>query len=551
MFNYYEIEISGKYVKNLFSNIISNKISMYDIKYNSNKISFKVTYENYLKIKTIKTTCNVSINKTYGKNKLVLLFNKYKVFFISFVLSLIIIYLFSHMAFFIKINNNNKEINEILKQEMISNNLTIYSFKKPYKKLKNISNKIKDNNKDLFEWLEISTNGVYYEVDYIERKSIKEDINNIKHNIIASKNGLIKKLDITKGSIVKNVGDYVSKNDLIVTGIITKNDEIKNDNEIRLYGILNGLLRLDNVDIYITESNSKFLSSDVLTEFRGRGDEVRVYPLSFSEYYSSCANKDKLDVGNEYSMFGGMPALILKKTDEEKIKYLKDFINNTYIKDVIERNNIKNNTVIDSLFNILASSIGSLTNPTKLANTFKSNGIKVTDVTLSNYINMLKDSFIIEQAERYDIKGKKYINSPFKYYFTDIGLRNSRINYRQQEQTHIMENIIYNELIIRGFAVDVGIIEHTIRDKEKKQKQIQLEVDFVCNKGMNKYYIQSAFSIPNEEKMNQETSSLDKINDSFKKIIVTQDFGKPWKTEKGYLIINIIDFLLDSNSLDL
>lgn len=330
-----------------------------------------------------------------------------------------------------------------------------------------------------------------------------------------------------------------------------KNDEIKNDNEIRLYGILNGLLRLDNVDMYITESNSKFLSSDVLTEFRGRGDEVRVYPLSFSEYYSSCANKDKLDVWNEYSMFGGMPALILKKTDEEKIKYLKDLINNTYIKDVIERNNIKNNTVIDSLFNILASSIGSLTNPTKLANTFKSNGIKVTDVTLSNYINMLKDSFITEQAERYDIKGKKYINSPFKYYFTDIGLRNSRINYRQQEQTHIMENIVYNELIIRGFAVDVGIIEHTIRDKEKKQKQIQLEVDFVCNKGMNKYYIQSAFSIPNEEKMNQETSSLDKINDSFKKIIVTQDFGKPWKTEKGYLIINIIDFLLDSNSLDL
>lgn len=330
-----------------------------------------------------------------------------------------------------------------------------------------------------------------------------------------------------------------------------KNDEIKNDNEIRLYGILNGLLRLDNVDMYITESNSKFLSSDVLTEFRGRGDEVRVYPLSFSEYYSSCANKDKLDVWNEYSMFGGMPALILKKTDEEKIKYLKDLINNTYIKDVIERNNIKNNTVIDSLFNILASSIGSLTNPTKLANTFKSNGIKVTDVTLSNYINMLKDSFITEQAERYDIKGKKYINSPFKYYFTDIGLRNSRINYRQQEQTHIMENIVYNELIIRGFAVDVGIIEHTIRDKEKKQKQIQLEVDFVCNKGMNKYYIQSAFSIPNEEKMNQETSSLDKINDSFKKIIVTQDFSKPWKTEKGYLIINIIDFLLDSNSLDL
>lgn len=228
MFNYYEIEISGKYVKNLFSNIISNKINMYDIKYSSNKISFKVTYEDYLKIKAIKTTCNVNINKTYGKNKFILLFNKYKVFFISFVISIIIIYLFSRMVFFIKINNNNKEINEILKQEMINNKLTIYSFKKQYKKLKSISNKIKNNNKDLFEWLEISTNGVYYEINYIERKSVEEDKNNIKHNIIASKNGLIKKLDITKGSIVKNVGDYVSKDDLIVTGIITKNDEVKN-----------------------------------------------------------------------------------------------------------------------------------------------------------------------------------------------------------------------------------------------------------------------------------------------------------------------------------
>ena len=228
MFNYYEIEISGKYVKNLFSDIIKNKINMYDIKYMTNKIIFKVTYEDYLKIKTIKTTCNVNINKTYGKNKIILLFNKYKVFIISFIISLITIYLFSNMIFFININNDNKKINSILKQEMLNNNLTIYSFKKPYKKLKIISNKIKNNNKDLFEWLEISSNGVYYEVSYIERKSIIESKSNLKHNIIASKNGLIKKLDISKGNIIKNVGDYVNKDDLLVSGVILKNDEVKN-----------------------------------------------------------------------------------------------------------------------------------------------------------------------------------------------------------------------------------------------------------------------------------------------------------------------------------
>jgi len=327
--------------------------------------------------------------------------------------------------------------------------------------------------------------------------------------------------------------------------------ELKGKEPIRIYGILNGLLRLDNVDIYITGSNSKFLSSDIMTEFRGRGDEVRVFPLSFKEFYSANLWDDKYEAWNEYSTYGGLPMLLTKKTDSEKINYLKDLLTKTYIQDVVERNNLKGDVVIDNLVDILASSVGSLTNPTKLAKTFASNNIKTTDITLSNYIDYLIDAFMISKAQRYDIKGKNYINSPFKFYFTDIGIRNCRLNYRQQEQTHIMENIIYNELLIRGFNVDVGIIEHMIRNKNGKQQLVQLEVDFVCNMGSNRYYIQSAFSIPDETKMIQETSSLDKINDSFKKIIVTQDLGKPWRNEKGYLIINILDFLLNPNSLDL
>ena len=328
-------------------------------------------------------------------------------------------------------------------------------------------------------------------------------------------------------------------------------NEIRGKEPLRIYGILNGLLSLGNVDIYITGSNSKFLSSDIMTEFRGRGDEVKVYPLSFKEFYSSNLFEDKYEAWNEYSTYGGLPMILTRKNDEEKTKYLKDLLNKTYISDVVERNNLKGDVVIDNLVDILASSVGSLTNPTKLANTFTSNNIKTSDITISNYIDYLIDAFMINKVQRYNIKGKKYINSPFKFYFTDIGIRNCRLNYRQQEQTHIMENIIYNELLIRGYNVDVGVIEHVIKNSEGKQQQVQLEVDFICNRGNNRYYIQSAFSIPNEIKMSQETLSLDKIDDSFKKIIVTQDLGKPWKNDKGYLIINILDFLLNQNSLDL
>ena len=327
--------------------------------------------------------------------------------------------------------------------------------------------------------------------------------------------------------------------------------EIKEKENIRLYGILNGLMRMNNVDIYITGSNSKFLSSDIMTEFRGRGDEIRVYPLTFSEFYSACKDIDKYDAWNEYITYGGLPMILTRKTSADKIDYLRNLLLETYIQDVVERNNLKGNIVIDTLIDILASSIGSLTNPTKLSKTFNSNNIKTTDITISTYINFLLDAFIISKAQRYDVKGKKYINSPFKYYFTDIGIRNCRLNYRQQEQTHIVENIIYNELLVRGYNVDVGVVEHNIINKEGKKQLVHYEVDFICNQGSNRYYIQSAFSIPNEEKMIQETISFNKINDSFKKIIITNDYGKPWHNEKGYLFINILDFLLNPTILDL
>ena len=327
--------------------------------------------------------------------------------------------------------------------------------------------------------------------------------------------------------------------------------EIKSKEPIRLYGILNGLLRLKNVDVYITGSNSKFLSSDIATEFRGRGDVVHVNPLSFAEFYSAYKHGDKYDAWDEYSTYGGMPMLLTMETDEEKAEYLNNLFKNTYIKDIIEKNRLRGDVAIDTLIDVLASSIGSLNNPTKIAKTFVSNGMNVSDKTVSTYIEYLLDSFLIRKTARYDIKGRKYINSPFKYYFSDIGLRNARINFRQQEQTHIMENIIYNELVMRGFNVDVGIIEHVVRTENDKRETKHLEVDFVCNKGNQRYYIQSAFSIPSAEKMAQEQASLDRIDDSFKKIIITQDRTKLWRNEKGYVIMNVLDFLLKENSLEL
>lgn len=314
--------------------------------------------------------------------------------------------------------------------------------------------------------------------------------------------------------------------------------------------MLNGLSRNEHLDIYVTGSNSKFLSSDILTEFRGRGDEVRVRPLSFSEYFAACG-VGKNEAWRDYVLYGGLPRILSCKTDEQKAGYLSDLFSNVYIKDVIERNHLKEDSILGSLVNVLASSVGSLTNPTRLANTFISSGIKANDKTIVSYINYLEDAFIIENAERYDVKGKKYINTRRKYYFTDVGLRNARLNFRQQEQTHIMENILFNELLYRGYNVDVGVVEKHIKDSDGKQKNVQLEIDFVCNKGGSRYYVQSAYSIPDSEKIRQETAALDRIDDSFKKILITQDNIKPWYTEKGYLVINVLDFLLDEKSLGL
>ncbi len=310
--------------------------------------------------------------------------------------------------------------------------------------------------------------------------------------------------------------------------------------------VLNGFLKIDNLDVYVTGSNSKFLSSDIITEFRGRGDEIRVFPLNFSEFYSAYNGKID-DAWNSYLMFGGLPLILEQKTDEQKKNYLLSLFNTTYLKDTIERNNIERTDVLDSLVNLLSSSVGSLTNPKKIADTFSSSGIKDASVnTINNYLNYLLDSFIIEKVERYDIKGKNYIKTPSKYYFSDIGLRNARINFRQMEENHIMENIIYNELLVRGLNVDVGIVNFRENNIRK-----QLEVDFVCNQSDKRFYIQVALNLDTREKTLQEEKSLLNINDNFKKIIVVKDNIKRWYTEEGILIIGLQEFLLNKDSLNL
>ena len=308
--------------------------------------------------------------------------------------------------------------------------------------------------------------------------------------------------------------------------------------------VLNGFLHIENVDIYVTGSNSKFLSSDIRTEFRGRGDEIRVLPLSFSEFITGYEG-NREEAWNEYKTYGGLPRILSQKTNEQKSKYLKDLFERTYLSDIIERHNIQRIDVLDSLVNILASSIGSLTNPKKLSDTFVSSSMKDVSInTITTYINYLLEAFLIEKAERYDVKGKQYISTPSKFYFSDIGLRNARLNFRQQEEDHIMENILYNELLYRGYNVDVGVVE--IREKNLRK---QIEVDFVCNQADKRYYIQSALSLPTREKTLQEERPLMNINDNFKKIIVVKDNIKNWTTEEGITVIGLQEFLLNKESL--
>ena len=318
----------------------------------------------------------------------------------------------------------------------------------------------------------------------------------------------------------------------------------------RFEEVLNSLLRISNIDVYVTGSNSKFLSSDIVTEFRGRGDEIRIYPLSFAEFYAAF-DGDYDDAWEEYMIYGGLPQVAQFPVERQKAEYLKNIFTNVYIKDVIERNRIQNVDELGTLVDILASAIGASTNPTKISNTFKSErGINYSNKTISNHIDYLAEAFLISKANRYDIKGRKYVGANLKYYFSDIGLRNARLNFRQQEPTHIMENIVYNELLIRGYNVDVGIVDVFAKNGEGKRVHKQLEVDFVVNQGSQRYYIQVAYDMASAEKQTQELNSLRNISDSFKKIVIVNGTKKPWRNEEGFVIMGMKYFLLHADSLE-
>lgn len=322
------------------------------------------------------------------------------------------------------------------------------------------------------------------------------------------------------------------------------------DAKITFIDVILGFMHMDNADVYVTGSNSKMLSSDILTQFRDRGDEIRVYPLSFAEFYNEYEG-DKRGAWQDYYTYGGMPLATSLESHEEKSRYLKDLFDRTYIKDVLERHEIKNDTeVLDILLDVLASGIGSLTNPSKLANTFKSERqIGIGSETIEKYIGYFEESFLIEKAVRYDVKGRKYIGTPAKYYYTDLGLRNARLGFRQLEETHIMENVLYNDLIRRGMNVDVGVVEYNTKDADGKKIRKQLEVDFVVNQGCKRFYIQSALSIADPDKKEQEIESLKRIPDSFSKMVVVRDYLKPWQDENGITYVGIEQFLLNEELL--
>lgn len=330
-----------------------------------------------------------------------------------------------------------------------------------------------------------------------------------------------------------------------------KNPYLESDDDaVGFVDVLLGLMKRKNVDLYVTGSNSKMLSKDILTEFRGRGDEIRVHPLSFKEYYDALQG-DKKDAWAAYFTYGGMPFLCSLHTHQEKSQYLKSLFESIYVNDILERQHIKEKSLLDDLLDVISSSTGSLTSPKKISDTFASaKRIKVTDDTIARYLDYFADAFLISKAARYDVKGRKYIGSPCKYYFTDVGLRNARLNFRQDEENHIMENILYNELCLRGFDVDVGVVEWNYKDQEGKSKKSNLEIDFIANDGGRKYYIQSAFSIGEGEKRLQEIRPYKLVKDSFKKIVVVKDGIVPWHDENGILYVGIEKFLLDPAIID-
>lgn len=313
--------------------------------------------------------------------------------------------------------------------------------------------------------------------------------------------------------------------------------------------VLNGLLHIPNADVYVTGSNAKFLSKDIITEFRGRGYQIHVSPLSFAEFMSIYEG-DREDGWNEYLLYGGLPPVVLLKTEEEKVKLLDSLLAETYIIDVVNRNKIKNDSELNDLFKILASGIGGLTNPQRLSNTFQSvKNVSISPATIKKYIECLSDAFLLESCNRYDVKGRKYIGTPLKYYFSDLGIRNALLGFRQQEKTHLMENAVYNELCARGYSVDVGNVEVNTVDEKGTKVRRMLEVDFVCNRGYKRCYIQSALSLPDRENMQQESASLLRIDDSFMKYVITGDRIKKYQNDNGIVIMNVLDFLLDEQSV--
>ena len=326
-------------------------------------------------------------------------------------------------------------------------------------------------------------------------------------------------------------------------------DEVQHVNEFE--DVLNSYLKIENADVYVTGSNSKFLSTDVITEFRGRGDEIKIAPLCFREFMSVYQGTREKGL-EEYMLYGGLPKVLDYPTMERKIEYLKSLFKNTYLTDIKERYKIKNDDDLEELIDIVASSIGGLTNPSKLENTFQTvKHSNITHTTIKSYLDMLQDVFLIERSVRYDIKGRRYIDTPAKYYFSDLGLRNARINFRQYEETHLMENLIYNELRLRGMSVDVGVVVKNEKDANGVSLRKQLEVDFVCNQGSQRYYIQSALRLPSEEKREQEVRSLKSINDSFRKFVITEDLISRYHDNEGITYMNIYEFLLDENSLQI
>lgn len=372
-----------------------------------------------------------------------------------------------------------------------------------------------------------------------------DDVSNIKYRNPFELDKFIREKALKNG---EKLYVFIDEVQLVVE---TQNPYILNaEDKIGFVPVLLGLMKLQNVDIYVTGSNSKMLSSDILTEFKGRSDEIKVNPLTYKEFCDAYQG-DKKDCWNQYFVYGGMPFLLSLTTHQEKSKYLKNLFSQTYISDVIERWKLRGNKeVLEDILNILSSNIGSLTNPSKLSNTFKSEKkLEISPSTISLYIDYFIDAFILNKANRYDVKGKKYIHTPIKYYFSDIGLRNALINFRQTEENHIMENIIYNELIVRGFDVDVGIVEYNYKDHLNRSQRTQFEIDFIANSGNQRYYIQSALSVANEEKRQQEINSLKGIPDSFKKIVVIKDDIIPWYDEYGILYIGIEKFLLDETIL--